>query len=104
MSVSTSRERALALGGVNFGTNSSSQRAKNPTGGQQDSYQSQSTSNQGANIANMNALFKFKKNTQTNRGQQQQAGVASGGSADPQNAGATASRRPIIVRKNNYLT
>ena len=52
----------------------------------------------------MNALFKFKKNTQANRGQQQQAGVAPGGTADSQNAASTASRRPIIVRKNNYLT
>jgi len=55
-------------------------------------------SQKGANITNKNALFKFKKNSQTNRG-----GYQSQENGQPQSANST-SRRPIMIRKNNFVT
>ena len=52
----------------------------------------------GANITNKNALFKFKKDSQTNRGGYQTQGLEQSQSAN------STSRRPIVVRKNNFVT
>lgn len=69
MSASTSRERALALGGMHFGSTVGAHQfvtaqASGSTAGK-DNYQSNVASLAGetANITNKNVLFKFKKNS-----------------------------------------